>query len=91
MTDLVGEVIGVDIFQIETADGPDILPINILQTTFNNPSEVWVKTQVYHLPTGGTKLDSCVESNWVTRIIQDLGVVNKVKVRLGMEIIETRA
>ena len=91
MTDLVGEVIGVDIFQIETADGSDILPVNILETTFNNPLKRYGSKIMYHLPTGGTKLDSCVESNWVTRIIQDLGVVNKVKVRLGMEIIETRA
>ena len=35
LADLVGEVVGVDIFKIEAADRPDILPINILETPFN--------------------------------------------------------
>ena len=36
LADLVGEVVRVDIFKIEAADCPDILPVNILETTFNN-------------------------------------------------------
>ena len=31
---LVGEVVGVDIFKIKAANCPDILPVNILKTTF---------------------------------------------------------
>ena len=34
-TDLVGEMVGVDILQIEAADCPNILPVNILKTSFN--------------------------------------------------------